>query len=83
MSTIKKTNHDGWGCAPALGQTSKIIRDFEHLFYEIENCVRAMSTKDMLTELRYFVECIDEGVAQAENELDGVEFQTLSTDEKA
>ena len=30
-----------------------------------------MSTEDMLTELRYFVESLDEAVAQAENKLDG------------
>lgn len=40
-----------------------------------------MSTEDMLTELRYFVECLDEVVTEAENKLDGVEFQTVSDEE--
>lgn len=81
MSTIKKTTCDGWDCAPSLRETARVVDDFAHLFYEIKNCVRAMSTEDMLTELRYFVECLEEGVSQAENELDGVEFQTVNDEE--
>lgn len=81
MSTIKKTTFDGWQCAPSLGETARVVDDFGHLFYEIRNCARAMSTEDMLTELRYFVECLDEVVTEAENKLDGVEFQTVSDEE--
>ena len=77
MSTIKQTREDGWDCAPSLRETARVVDDFGHLFYEIKNCVRAMSTEDMLTELRYFVECLDEAVSEAENKLDGVEFQTI------
>lgn len=40
-----------------------------------------MSTEEMVTELRYFVECLDEAVSQAENDLDGVEFQTISDED--
>lgn len=78
MSTIKKTTEDGWDCAPSIVTTARVVDDFGHLFYEIRNCVRAMSTEDMLTELRYFVESLDEAVAMAENQLDGVEFETVS-----
>lgn len=81
MSTIKQTTHDGWDCAPSLATTARVVDDFGHLFYEIKNCVRAMSTEDMLTELRYFVECLDEAVAMAENQLDGVEFETVNDEE--
>lgn len=77
MSTIKKTTQDGWGCAPSLRDTAQVVDDFGHLFYEIKHCVRAMSSEDMLTELRYFVERLDEAVSGAENELDGIEFQTV------
>ena len=77
MSTIKKTTEDGWDCAPSLRDTARVVDDFGHLFYEIKHCVRAMSSEDMLTELRYFVECLDEAVSGAENELDGIEFQTV------
>jgi hypothetical protein len=81
MSTIKKTTCDGWDCAPSLRETARVVDEFGHLFYEIKNCVRAMSTEDMLTELRYYVECLDETVRDAENELDGVEFETVSDEE--
>lgn len=78
MSTIKKTTCDGWECAPSLRKVARVVDEFGHLFYEIKTCVREMSTEDMLTELRYFVECLDETVRNAENELDGVEFQTVN-----
>lgn len=81
MSTIKKTTEDGWGCAPSLRETARVVDEFAHLFYEIKHCVRAMSTEDMLTELRYFVECLDETIREAENELDGVEFETVNDEE--
>ena len=81
MSTIKKTTEDGWDCAPSLRATARVVDDFGHLFYEIRNCVRALSTEDMLTELRYFVESLDEAVAQAENKLDGVEFETVDDED--
>ena len=81
MSTIKKTTFDGWHCAPSIGLTAQVVDDFGHLFYEIKNCVRVMSTEDMLTELRYFVESLDEAVAMAENKLDGVEFETVNDEE--
>jgi hypothetical protein len=81
MSTIKQTTCDGWACAPSLGQAARTMKTFGHLFYEIECCVRAMSTEDMLTELRYFVQCLDEDITRAENELDGVEFETVSDEE--
>lgn len=77
MSTIKKTTEDGWGCAPSLRETARVVDDFGHLLYEIKHCVRAMSSEDMLMELRYFVECLDEAVSGAENKLDGIEFQTV------
>ena len=81
MSTIKQTTCEGWECAPSIETTARVVDDFGHLFYEIKNCVRAMSTEDMLTELRYFVESLDEAVAQAENKLDGVEFETVNDEE--
>ena len=81
MSTIKQTTCDGWDCAPSLRLTAQVVDDFGHLFYEIKNCVRAMSTEDMLTELRYFAESLDEAVAHAENKLDGIEFETVSHEE--
>lgn len=77
MKTIK-TTQDGWDCAPSLRDTARVVEDFGHLFYEIKNCVRVMSTEDMLGELRYFVDSLDEAVSTAENELDGVEFETVS-----
>ena len=79
MQTIK-TTQDGWDCAPSLRETTRVIDDFGHLFYEIKNCRRAMTAEEMVTELRYFVECIDEAVSQAESDLDGVEFQTIEED---
>ena len=77
MKTIR-TTQDGWDCAPSLRETARVVDDFGHLFYEIKNCKRAMTTEDMVTELRYFVESLEEAVSQAENDLDGVEFQTIS-----
>ena len=77
MSTIRKTTEDGWDCAPSLQETARVVDDFGHLFYENKDCVRAMTSEDMLTELRYFVETLDEAVSQAENKLDGVEFETI------
>jgi hypothetical protein len=81
MSTIKKTTEDGWDCAPSLRDTARVVDNFGHLFYEIKNCVRALSTEDMVTELRYFVESLDEAVAVAENKLDGVEFETIDDED--
>ena len=40
-----------------------------------------MSTEDMLTELRYFVQCLDENISQAEAALDGVEFETIEDED--
>jgi|AACY02.4.fsa_nt_gi hypothetical protein len=77
MSKIIKTTKDGWDCAPSLETTTRVVDDFGHLFYEIKHCVRAMSTEDMLTELRYFVQSLDEAVTEAEYKLDGVEFETI------
>ena len=84
MSKIIKTTEDGWDCAPDLVSAASTVRDFGHLFYEI-NCwgKRAMSTEDMLTELRYFVQCLDENISQAEAALDGVEFKPLKMKIKA
>lgn len=81
MSKVIKTTEDGWDCAPSLRDTARVVEDFGHLFYEIRNCVRAMSTEEMVTELRYFVESLDEAVSIAENKLDGVEFQTIDDEE--
>ena len=81
MSTIKKTTLDGWDCAPSLRETARVVDDFGHLFYEIRNCARVMSTEDMLAELRYFVESLDEAVTEAESKLDGVEFETIEDEE--
>ncbi|MAN64134.1 MAG: hypothetical protein CMI60_19545 [Parvibaculum sp.] len=81
MSTIKKTTEDGWDCAPSLGTTARVVDEFGHLFYEIRNSVRVMSTEDMLAELRYFVESLDEAVGNAENKLDGVEFETVDDED--
>lgn len=80
MKTIK-TTQDGWDCAPSLRETAQVVDDFGHLFYEIKNCVRVLSAEDMVAELRYFVQCLDEAVIQAENDLDGVEFETIEEEE--
>ena len=69
------------GLRSVTSRTARVVDDFGHLFYEIKNCKRAMTTEDMVTELRYFVECLGEAVGQAENELDGVEFQTISDED--
>ncbi len=81
MSKIIKTIEDGWDCAPDLAQAARTVKEFGHLFYEIDCCKRAMSTEDMLTELRYFVQCLDENVSQAEMALEGVEFKTVEDEE--
>ena len=81
MSKIIKTTEDGWDCAPSLRETARVVDDFGHLFYEIRNCARVMSTEDMLAELRYFVESLDEAVTEAESKLDGVEFETIEDEE--
>lgn len=80
MKTIK-TTQDGWDCAPSLRETARVVDDFGHLFYEIKNCKRAMTTEDMVFEIRYFVDCLDEAVRVAENKLDGVEFETISDED--
>ena len=77
MSKIIKTTEDGWDCAPDLVSAASTVTDFGHLFYEINCCKRAMSTEDMLTELRYFVQCLDENISQAEARLEDVEFETI------
>ena len=77
MSKIVKTTKDGWECSPLITEAAQTVNDYGHLFYEINCCKRAMSTEDMLTELRYFVQCLDENISQAEARLEDVEFETI------
>ena len=81
MSTIKKTTEDGWDCAPSLRETARVVDDFGHLFYEIKNCVRGMSVRDMLSDMNDFLSDLKDAIEEAENQLDGVEFQTVSDED--
>lgn len=82
MSKIIKTEKDGWDCAPAIIEAAQTVKDYGHLFYEINCCKRAMSTEDMLAELREFATVLSETIERAEMTLEGVEFETIEEDDE-
>lgn len=77
MSKIVKTTKDGWECSPLITEAAQTVNDYGHLFYEINRCVRALSTEEMLAELREFADSLSETISQAEMALEGVEFETI------
>ena len=81
MSTIKKTTHDGWDCAPSIVAVAETMSEANSFCYEIKNCVRGMSVRDMLSDMNDFLSDLKDAIEEAENQLDGVEFETVSDEE--
>ena len=75
---IIKTTEDGWDCVPELKEIVEMYENAGHHIYEIKNCVRAESLKDMLIELENM--CID--ITRTIHSIDeNQEFETVDDEE--
>ncbi len=81
MSKIIKTTEDGWDCAPAIMEVSELLPHAREMHYEIQCCKRSMSVKDMLHDLKVFLKDLQERVDGCVEEYEGVEFQTIESEE--
>ena len=71
---IVNTEHDGWECCPALQEVVDTLANTHSIVYEINNCVRAQTTEEIVNDLR---DALNEAISQLDDIDESVEYNTV------